>query len=132
METGITETQIYHSQKETGFIRKSINIRRFLLERNDIYNNWDILKPLEESGEIGKKEADKFYSYYKQPRQEFKGNSIITIRYNPQIATVEYWCDNNKVIFINEIYDIPPYFSKFFIKINNCSIIFLSIINVRQ
>jgi hypothetical protein len=132
VETGITETQIYNSQKETGQTRKSINIKGLLLEHVNIYNSWDILKQLKESGPIGKKEVEKFNSYYKQPHPKFKENSIMTIRYNPQKATVEYWTDNNKVNFISEIYVFHPYFSKFFIRLYNCSIRFLCIINIPQ
>jgi hypothetical protein len=48
------------------------------------------------------------------------------------MARVEYWCDNNKVNFISEIYGIRPYFSKIFIRMYNCSIRFLFKINVHQ
>jgi hypothetical protein len=133
IETGINDTQINNNFLfESGYSRKGINIEGKLLEYYYIYNNWNILEQWEKSGGIGKKEAENFNLYYSQPRPEFKQNSIITIRYNPQKATVEYWCDNNKVNFISEIYDIRPYFSKFFIKIYNCSVRFLSIINVPQ
>jgi hypothetical protein len=73
-----------------------------------------------------KKEIEKYRNY---SLISFKEDSIITIRYNPQEDTLEYWCDNNKVNFIREIYDIRFYFSKFFIKINNFSIKFLCILN---
>jgi hypothetical protein len=79
-----------------------------------------------------KKELEKFNSYYSLPGLEFKENSIITIRYNPQKATVEYWFYNNKANFLSEIYDFRPYFSKFFIKFYNCSVRILCIINVHQ
>jgi hypothetical protein len=70
VETGITETQIYNSQKETG-----------QTEYYYRYNNWDFLKELEKSGPIGKKEVKKFNLYYKQSCLEFKENSIMTIRF---------------------------------------------------
>jgi hypothetical protein len=60
METGITETQIYNSQKETGYIRKSINIRGLLLENYNIYKDFNILEQWEKLGFIGKKKQKKF------------------------------------------------------------------------
>jgi hypothetical protein len=133
METGINDTQIINNfQFESGYSRKGINIKGRLIEHYILYKDFNILEQLEKSGFIGKKEAQKFASYTLESFPKIKENSIITIRYNPQKATVEYWCDNNNVNFISEIYDIRPYFSKFFIKIYNCSVKFLSIINAPQ
>jgi hypothetical protein len=36
MEAGITETKINHSQIETGYVMKSINISELLLEHHNI------------------------------------------------------------------------------------------------
>jgi hypothetical protein len=38
IETGITQTQFYHSQMKTGYIKKSINANKILLEYGDVYN----------------------------------------------------------------------------------------------
>jgi hypothetical protein len=76
-----------------------------------------------------KKEVEKFHSYYKQPCAEFKEKLIITIPYNPQKTTIKYLCDNKQVNFISETYDVRFYFSKLSIKIYNCSVRFLCIIN---
>jgi hypothetical protein len=44
------------------------------------------LKQWEDSGQIGKKEVEKYHNY---SPISFKENSVITVRYNPQEATVE-------------------------------------------
>jgi hypothetical protein len=53
MGAGITETKINHSQIETGYVMKSINISEFLLEhhnikkkRNNLYQ-WEVSGPKE-------------------------------------------------------------------------------------
>jgi hypothetical protein len=126
-EARITETQI--NQIKIRYIMKGINIRGFLSECHDIKKKKYSLYQWEVSGPNGKKEVEKYFNYFPI---YFKENSIITIRYNPQKATVEYWCGNNKVNFLSEIYDFRPYFSKIFIKFYNCSIRFICIINVLQ
>jgi hypothetical protein len=131
MEIEITDVRINNNfQFESRYTWRGINNNGELIENLNINKN--ILEQWEKSGPIGKKEATKFASYTLESFPEFKENSIRTIRYNPQKATVEYWYDNNKINFISEIYVIRPYFSKFFIKIYNCSVRFISIINVPQ
>jgi hypothetical protein len=102
IEIGINDTWINNNfQIESGYSRKGINKIGRLIEHCIIFNDWNILIQWKESYPIGKKEAEKFCSYYSLPPPEFKENSIITIRYNPQKASAEYLCDNNKVNFIS-------------------------------
>jgi hypothetical protein len=63
------------------------------------------LKQWEDSGEIGKKEAEKYRNYKPIP---FKDKLIITIQYNPKKATVKYLCGEKKVKFKSEIHNKCP------------------------
>jgi hypothetical protein len=109
-------------------VRKSIDIKGRLSEHSDINNKKYSLKHWEDSGEIRKKEAEKFHNYLPIP---FIEKSIITIRYNPKEATVEYWCNNKQINYVIEIHSKRPYSFKFFVKFFNCSVRFLTYVHAK-
>jgi hypothetical protein len=126
LESGIMPVNTYKNKFK--YINNGIHLDGTLSEHDDIHSKSYSLKEWEDSGSIGKKEVKKFNLYKPIP---FKEKSIVTIRYNPKKATVEYWCDKNKVKFISENYH-SPYEFQFFVKLYNCSIRFLSFFFVSQ
>jgi hypothetical protein len=89
---------------ETGIIQADVT--------NINNQNKSIIKYIDFKGKI--KEAENKSIYKPIP---FIENSIISVRYNPQEATVEYWYDNRQVNFINKNYNKGTYSLKFFCKI---------------
>jgi hypothetical protein len=83
-----------------------------------------IAKCIDINGKL--KEAAKYRIYKPIP---FREKSIITVRYNPQKATEEYWNNNKQINFSNKIYNKRLYSLKFFVKFSNCSIRFLTCVH---
>jgi hypothetical protein len=110
-----------YKNKKHKYITKGIHLDGTLSE-------YDSIKEWEDSNPLENKEIKKFNLYKPIP---FEKKSIVSIRYNPKKATVEYWYDKNKVKFISENYH-SPYEFQFFVKLYNCSNRFLSFFFVSQ
>jgi hypothetical protein len=107
------------SKMESGIIQADVtNI-------ND--QSESIIRYIDIKGKI--KELEKKSIYKPIP---FIENSIITVRYNPQEATVEYWYNNQQLNFVNKIYNKGAYTLKFFVKFTNCSIRFLTFVHAEK
>jgi hypothetical protein len=83
-------------KRSLSFLGKCIDIKGILSEHFNINKNLDSLKQWKDSGEIGKREAEKFRNYTPTP---FIEKSIIKL-----------WCDNKQINYVSEIHDKRPYF----------------------